>query len=119
MSEEQVVAAGVRRRSRAEADQLVAEFEASGLGRREFCAPRGVALGTLDLYRKRQRRAATGKEPRSGAKLVPVELSGATKSNREPLGSGLTVVLASRKIEVGRDFDEATLKRLLGVLEPR
>lgn len=119
MSEEQAVAAGVQRRSRAEADQLVAEFEASGLGRREFCAQRGVALGTLDLYRKRQRRAAASVEPRSGAKLVPVELSGATTSKCEPLGSGLTVVLANGKIEVGRNFDEATLKRLLGVLEAR
>jgi hypothetical protein len=119
MSEEQVVKAGVQRRSRAEADQLVAEFEASGLGRREFCARRGVALSTLDLYCTRQRRAAASAEPSSGAKLVPVELSGVTRSNREPCGSGLTLVLANGKIEVERDFDETTLKRLLGVLEPR
>jgi hypothetical protein len=48
-----------------------------------------------------------------------VELSGVTRSNREPCGSGLTLVLANGKIEVERDFDETTLKRLLGVLEPR
>src|SRR6266853_4537109 len=44
-----------QRRSRAEAEQLVDVFEASGLRRREFCQQHGVAVGTLDLWRKRRR----------------------------------------------------------------
>jgi hypothetical protein len=40
------------RRSWAEAERLITEFEASGLSRREFCRKAGLALGTLDLYRK-------------------------------------------------------------------
>src|SRR6516162_7435196 len=43
------------RRSRTEAEQLVEAFESSGLGRREFCLKHGVALGTLDFWRKRRR----------------------------------------------------------------
>lgn len=72
MSEEQAVAAGVQRRSRAEADQLVVEFEASGLGRREFCAQRGVALGTLELYRSMVDGAP-------GGKILPVAPVGADR----------------------------------------
>jgi len=37
-----------RRRSRAEVEALVAEFEASGLLRAAFCQQRGLAVGTLD-----------------------------------------------------------------------
>ena len=42
-----------RRRSRGEAAALVAEFEAGGLSRQEFCRQRGLAVGTLDKYRLR------------------------------------------------------------------
>ena len=45
MSEEQ--AGKGRRRSRAEAAQLVREFEASGLGREEFCRERGPVSSAL------------------------------------------------------------------------
>ena len=45
-----------RRRSRAEAEALVAEFEASGLMREAFCELRGLAVGTLDKYRRRVQR---------------------------------------------------------------
>ncbi len=42
-----------RRRSRAEVEALVAEYEASGVTRKAFCAGRGLSEATLDLYRKR------------------------------------------------------------------
>src|SRR5258708_18501198 len=42
-------------RSRAEVEQLVDAFEASGLRRREFCQKHDVAVGTLDFWRKRRR----------------------------------------------------------------
>jgi hypothetical protein len=42
-----------RRHSRAEVEPLLAEFEASGLKREAFCRQRGLALGTLDKYRRR------------------------------------------------------------------
>jgi hypothetical protein len=56
MSEERVVVEKRHhRRNREEAERLVAEFEASGLSRREFSRQHGIAVGTLDLYRKRPR----------------------------------------------------------------
>jgi hypothetical protein len=69
-----------RRRSRHEVEQLVAEFESSGLSRIEFCRERGLALSTLGRYRRRERQAAAG----SGA-LLAVEVSG-----RAPASLGAT-----------------------------
>lgn len=108
MSEEQVIAAP-RRRSQAEADQLAAMFEASGLSRREFCRNHGLNVSTLDAYRKRLRQT----QPEGAARLVAVEVSTA-----QPAASGLAVMLAhGRRIEVSREFDAATLTQLLSLLE--
>jgi hypothetical protein len=117
------------RRSRTEAEQLVDAFETSGLGRREFCLKHGVALGTLDFWRKRRRQErdkVASKRPgmrnkdvragvASGSRLVAVELAGLQE---DAASSGLVVVMSrGRRIEVSRWFDTATLERLLAVLE--
>ena len=106
-----------RRRSRAEAEALVAEFEASGLMREAFCRQRGLAVGTLDKYRRRaQERLQT-----SGGAMLPVEVvwSTAQDANSDTGGEGVLVVelRSGRRIEVGRGFDAVTLERLLTVLE--
>ena len=59
-----------RRRSQAEVGALVAEFEASGLMREAFCQQRGLAVGTLDKYRRRVHRGLRS----SGDTLLPVEV---------------------------------------------
>ena len=49
---------GVRhRRSQEEVERLVKEYEASGLGRQEFCNKHGLSLSTLNRHRKRKRSA--------------------------------------------------------------
>jgi|SRR5271163_4632957 len=110
MSEEQSL--GMKWRSREAAEELVREFEASGLSRKDFCAQRGLSLGTLDLYRKRRRVAGGGGE--SKAVLARVKIS-----ERQGGGaSGLQLVLSEGlRVEVSEGFDGATLKRLLAVLE--
>lgn len=140
MSEQQEHGKIQQRRSRAEVEQLVDAFESSGLRRREFCRKHGVALGTLDLWRKRRRqergevaskrrqkheevagyrRKASGVPAMAGVesrvRLVAVEPAGAPAS----AGSGGLAVVVSRgrRIEVSPGFDTATLERLLGVLE--
>jgi hypothetical protein len=110
MSEEQSLR--MKWRSREAAEELVREFEASGLRRKQFCEQRGLSVGTLDLYRKRHRLAEGGSEPKGG--LVRVKLS----AERALGGSGLQLVLSDGlRVEVGESFDEATLKRLLSVIE--
>ena len=113
MNEEQVCVVR-RRRSRAEIERLVAEFEASGLSRSEFCRERGLALSTLGRYRRgRDRRESTSASP-----LLAVELSGRMQASTAAAGSALAVVLLSgRRIEVGCGFDAGALEQLVRVLE--
>jgi len=93
---------------------LVAEYEASGLSRVEFCRRHGVSLATLARYRKRQAQGS----PAGGNRWVEVKVSGGRAVLDGGTGSGLTVALAGgRRIEVGRGFDAHTLVQLLGVLE--
>ena len=102
-----------RHRSRAEAEQLVVEYEASGMSRVEFCQKHGLALSTLARY---QRRREQGQDEGTGpGRWLAVELSGA-----HPAGaSGLAVVLTGgRRIEVPRGFDAQTLQQLVSLLEP-
>ncbi len=105
-----------RRRNRAEIQQLVAEFEASGLGRTAFCQQRGLSLSTLARYQKRQeQKAAEGAE---GKRWLAVEVSGKAAVAGAERTSGLAVVLrGGRRIEVGCGFDAGTLQRLLAVVE--
>jgi len=113
MNEEQVCVVR-RRRSRQEVEQLVAEYESSGLSRIEFCRERGLALSTLGRYRKRQERP----EPGGGTGLLTVEVSGGRQAPGARAGCALAVVLrGGRRIEVGRGFDADALEQLVRVLE--
>ena len=113
MNEEQMCKVP-RRRSRQEVDQLVAEYESSGLSRQEFCRERGVGLSTLDRYRARRKRQA----PAGRNAFLPVEVSGRTPAHAATTGSALAVVLrGGRRIEVGHGFDSGTMVQLVRVLE--
>ena len=102
---------GSRRRSRAEADQVVAEYEASGLSQEAFSRQLGIPLKTLARYVTRYRKRTAGsKESR---RWVAVEVAGP-----ETGGGELAVLLAcGRRIEVKRGFDVGTLRQLVAVLE--
>jgi hypothetical protein len=106
-----------RRRSLAEVQALVLEFEASGLMRAAFCQQRGLAVGTLDKYRKR----VHGGRQSGGRPFVPVEVDRSTAQdvNRVAGRDGAPVVelRSGRRIEVCRGFDAGTLERLLAVLD--
>jgi hypothetical protein len=99
-----------RYRSPAEVDRLVAEYEASGLGRREFCQVSGVPAKTLARYVARYR-----KEQRGGTspQWIPVEVAAPVS----PTGELALVLGNGRRIEVKRDFDAETLRRLIVELE--
>lgn len=99
-----------RRRSQAEAESLVRDFEQSGLSRKAFSSARGIALHTLDYYRARyRRRRATP----TAQELLPVDLISAS-----PASGGLRVELVNgRRIVVEAGFDVSHLKRLIAVLE--
>jgi len=106
-----------RRRSHSEVEALVSEFEASGLLREAFCHQRGLAVGTLDKYRRREHK----RQPSSEGSMLPVEVVWSTNQNpyRNAGREGVLVVelRGGRRIEVGRGFDAGTLERLLTVLD--
>jgi hypothetical protein len=105
-----------RRRSRAEIEQLVAEYEASGLSRTVFCQQRELSLSTLSRYRKRQEQSCG--EATEGKRWLAVEVCGSAAVAGGDRTSGLAVVVAGgRRIEIGRGFDADTLQRLLAVVE--
>ena len=100
-----------RRRSREEAEQLAAEFETSGLTRREFCERNEVSLNALGRYVKRYRQQKAQLD--GGQQWVAVEIG-----ERGASGSGLWVALrGGRRIAVGRGFDTATLQQVVTALE--
>jgi hypothetical protein len=103
-----------RHRNRAEADQLVIEYEASGVTQAEFCRQKDLPLKTLARYVTRYReQAVRGNEPHQPQRFVAVEVA-ASRSG----GSELTVVLhGGLRIEVKSGFDAGTLRQLVTVLE--
>ena len=100
-----------RHRSRAEADHLAAEYEASGLSREEFCNEKNVALKSLARYvtRYRKQKGEGSGQPRWVAVEVAARATG---------GGELMVHLSGgRRIEVKRGFDAHTLRQLVSVLD--
>ena len=109
---ERVCVSGLRRyRSRREAEQLVRDFESSGLTRRQFCARNQVATNTFHRYM--QRYAGTIGNNRAEQRLIPVEVIDSVAMRAE-----VVVVLAGgRRVEVGRGFDARTLQQVVSALE--
>jgi hypothetical protein len=107
-----------KRRTRAEVQELVAEFISSGMRRSEFCRSRGLSFGTLTRHLKKQRWKRKSRPACSSGQLVSVELATERSAAKHGSPSPLVVVLsAGRRIEVNLDFDANTFERLLSALE--
>ena len=107
---------GKRRRAAAELEQIVREFESSGLNRSQFCRQHGLTWGVLNRYLKRLPAGGSSGGSREG--LMAVELTGNKLSTESADSYGLAVVLArGRRITVSSGFDAVTLQRLVQVLE--
>ena len=107
-----------RRRTRAEVQELVAEFVSSGLRQNEFCRRRGLSLSTLARHLKKRRWKRKRKSTRADCKLLGVELATGKPVAESQSSCGLAVVLSGgRRIEVERNFDVPTFERLVNVLE--
>ena len=107
-----------KRRTRAEVQQLVAEFVNSGMRRSEFCRSRSLSLGTLNRHLKKQRWKSRSRAASSAGRLVPVELAAKKSPRQREPSCGLGVVLpGGRRIEVHPDFDTNTFERLVSALE--
>src|SRR5208282_2353820 len=98
-----------KRRTRAEVQELVAEFMSSGMRRSEFCRSRRLSFSTLDRHLKKLRWKRRRKPISSAGRLVPVELADRKSPTQQEPSCGLAVVLSGgRRIEVHPDFDTDT-----------
>jgi hypothetical protein len=91
-------------RSKEEIRGLVRGFAKSGMTRREYCAKHGVAVTTLDYWRRTDRK----QKP----KLMPVAIEEAP-----PLAGFVLVLANGRRIECSWSFIEADLEKLIRVVE--
>jgi hypothetical protein len=107
-----------KRRTRAEVQELVAEFMSGGMLRSEFCRSRGLSFSTLDRHLKKRRWKRRRRSVSSSGRLVKVELATKKSPTQHDATCGLAVMLpGGRRIEVRPDFDTSTFERLMSVLE--
>ena len=94
---------GMGKRKRAdEIRRTIEEFQRSGMTRRAFCQGKGIAVTTLDYWRRR----------RSNQRMVEVEVAPG-----EP-APGFTVILVNgRRIESSWRFADAEMARLIRIAE--
>lgn len=118
MSGESVI---VRRRSRAEIARLANSYRTSGLSRSEFCRRHGLALNTLNRHLKKQSQPQIHRSDDRVGRSPLVEVALATAVVSAPITDqhcALTVLLSNgRRVEVGDNFGEDALRRLVAVLE--
>jgi hypothetical protein len=108
--------AGKRRRTAAELEQIVREFDSSGLNRSQFCRLKGLTWAVLHRYLRRLQKQGGRDASREG--LIAVELADKQLGGERSGGCDLAVVLGrGRRIAVSPGFDAVTLQRLVQVLE--
>jgi hypothetical protein len=88
----------------------IEQWQASGLSVRDFCARHGLATASFYNWSRVLERRASERPA-----FVPVQVvADATSDNA---GALEVVLLDGRTVRVAPGFDEATLRRLLAVLE--
>ena len=98
------------RRSSREVQDLVAEYKTSGETQAEFARRTGLSQSVLGRWIRRGGESSRGAFVRVDVKREDLADSSTT--------SGIEIVVsASPIVRVGPDFDEETLRRVLGVLK--
>ena len=123
MSRADFLLSKVVRRTAAESEALCQSFISRGLNQQQYCREHGVSKSTLSSLLNRRRRALAKKDEDSLA-LRPVELISATQPTAQPSiplsTSGLAIEIRSGlRVVISSGFEEATLLRLLALLERR
>jgi hypothetical protein len=94
----------------AEMRLVVEEYAASGLRRREFCQQRGIALTTLDYWRREH--AVKPRKQERRPRMVAVKVA-----NAEPAAHFTLSLANGRRIECSWRFADAELARLIRIVE--
>jgi hypothetical protein len=94
----------------AEMRQVLEEYAASGLKRREFCQQRGITLTTFDYWRREH--AVKLPKPERRQRMVAVKVV-----NPEPAPYFIVSLANGRRIECSWRFADAQLARLIRIAE--
>jgi len=97
--------------------RMVRQWRRSGLSIRDFCAERQIAEGNFYAWRR-----TIAERDVQAARFVPVHVVPDPKPIDDGSGNvsenGLELLLGtSRVLRIGQNFDAATLRRLLALLE--
>ena len=91
----------------------VQQWRESGLAKTRYCRKNGLALSTFQYWITKSR-LSSGSEPASVPALVALPFTFASKV------PSIGLMVSNRyAMDIPADFDEATLARLLSVLESR
>jgi hypothetical protein len=90
------------------------QWRNSGLGIAEFCRQQGLAAASFHAWRR-----ILAQRDLEAAQLVPVRVLAETVPGAtDSATTGLELVIdGGRRLRIGPAFDDATLRRLLSVLE--
>src|SRR6202521_451010 len=88
--------------------RVLDEWESSGLGRREFCQQRGIALTTFDYWRREQ--AVKPRRQARRPRMVAVKVA-----NVESAASFSLSLANGRRIESSWRFTDVELARLIRI----
>ena len=97
--------------------RMVRQWRSSGLSIRDFCAERQISEGNFYAWRR-----TIAERDAQAARFVPVHVVPDPKPAGDGSGNGsdngLELLLgAGRVLRIGQNFDTATLRRLLALLE--
>ena len=92
--------------------EIVAEFEASGLGAMAYCRQRGISAGSLAAWRKRS--AMSGEPSRAAAaRWLPVEI---TPDRRTASTGNYIVRFGGAELELPEDFASEQARVLIALV---
>lgn len=108
---------GAQRRTRAQWRQLVSNWPGSGLAQAAYCRRHGISVASLHRWREIFRHESTAEHIPSSKSLQLLPVTFPEPAGK--MGPAICVVLDDGlRIEVGADFQPATLRRVLDVLRP-
>lgn len=93
--------------------EIVAEFEASGLGAMAYCRQRGISAGSLAAWRKRQAMSGEPSRAAAAARWLPVEI---TPDRRTPSTGNYIVRFGGAELELPEDFAVEQARVLIGLV---
>lgn len=97
----------------------VRSWRQSGESAREYCERRGLKVGSLRYWSSRIRRDLNEKLTAAAAAPAPTVKMARVVRELPPRRPGISIAMGAFRVDVGPEFDEGVLGRVLDVLASR